>query len=270
MPEAVWKAVIRDMSDRNRTENNRNEDSGEEKLFRAMSGVDEELLLRSEQGGNGNTGKVHKFPTRYVSRIAAACLCFAVAGVLYAAMSSTKMADSTGSADAVAPQLANSITADTAIPEGNEAAQAEQYAAAQAEDAGDDGSMDGAAMPEAAAELPGSAVEEAKPESAKSEAASELPEGALEEAASELPESALEGAKPESAKSEAADNEMPVTQQDSGAQGKQDSQMSTEDAASGGTDEMSETDTIAAAQEGKIMKKQGRHFPGKLTKKGQQ
>lgn len=261
MPEAVWKAVIKDMSDRNRTENNRNEDSGEEKLFRAMSGVDEELLLRSEQGGSGNTGKVHKFPTRYVSRIAAACLCFAVAGVLYAAMSSTKMADSTGSADTAAPQLVNSITADTAIPEGNETAQAEQYAAAQAEDAGDDGSMDGATMPEAAAELPGSAVEEAKPESAKSQAASELPEEALEEAASELPESA---------KSEAADNEMPVTQQDSGAQGKQDSQMSTEDAASGGTDEMSETDTTAAAQEGKIMKKQGRHFPGKLTKKGQQ
>lgn len=264
------------MSDRDRTENNINEDSGEEKLFRAMSGVDEELLLRSEQSGSGKTGKVYKFPMRYVSRIAAACLCFAVAGVLYAAMSSTKMADSTGSADTAAPQLAYNITADTAIPEENEA-QAEQYAAAQAEDAGNDGMSDvdtsGAAMSEdmagtgsesvleeAAAELPESAMEEAKPE-----AASELPEGAVKEAASELPESAQE-----SAKSEAADNEMPVTQQDSGAQEKQDSQMSTENAVSGGTDEMSETDTTAAAQEGKIMKKQGRHFPGKLTKKGQQ
>lgn len=213
------KAVIKDMSDRSRTENNGNENSKEEKLFRAMSGVDEDLLLRSEQSGSGNTGKVHKFPIRYVSRIAAACLCFVVAGVLYVAMSSTKMADSTGSADMAAPALAYSITADTAIPEGNEAA-------------------------------------------------AELPEGAMAEAASELPESALEEAKLESAMSEAADNEMPVTQQDSGAQEKQDSQMSTEDAVSGGTGEMSETDTTAATQEEKVMKKQDRHLPGKMTRKG--
>lgn len=68
--------MIKDMSERNKTENSRNKNSKEEKLFRAMSGVDEDLLLRSEQSGSGNTGKVHKFPTRYVSRIVAACLCF--------------------------------------------------------------------------------------------------------------------------------------------------------------------------------------------------
>lgn len=257
------------MSDRDKTENNMNEDSREEKLFRAMSGVDEELLLRSEQSGSGNTGKVHKFPARYVSRIATACLCFAVAGVLYAAMSSTKIADSTGSVDMAAPQLVYNIVGDTAIPEGN-AAQEEQYAAAQAEDVGNDGTNDvdtpGAAMSEDMAE----AAAEAGPESALEGAAAELPESALEEAASELPESALEGAKQESAMSEAADNEMPVTQQDSMVQEKQDSQMSTQDAASGDTGEMSETDTMAATQEEKVMKKQGRHLPGKMTKKGQQ
>lgn len=211
--------MIKDMSERNKTENSRNKNSKEEKLFRAMSGVDEDLLLRSEQSGSGNTGKVHKFPTRYVSRIVAACLCFVVAGVLYVAMSSTKMADSTGSAAMATPQLAYSITADTAIPEGNEAA-------------------------------------------------AELPEGAMAEAASELPESALGEAKLESAMSEAADNEMPVTQQDSGAQEKQDSQMSAEDVVSGGTGEMSGTDTTAATKEEKVMKKQDRHLPGKMTRKG--
>lgn len=235
--------MIKDMGERNKTENSRNENSKEEKLFRAMSGVDEDLLLRSEQSGSGNTGKVQKFPTRYVSRIAAACLCFVVAGVLYVAMSSTKMADSTGSADMAAPQLAYSITADTAIPEENEAA--------QAVDTGND-DMSGE-------DTSGAAI---------SEAAAELPEGAMAEAASELPESALEEAKLESAMAEAADNEMPVTQQDSGAQEKQDSQMSTEDAVSGGTGEMSETDTTAATQEEKVMKKQDRHLPGKMTRKG--
>lgn len=234
-----------------------NEDSREEKLFRAMSGVDEELLLRSEQSGSGNTGKVHKFPTRYVSRIAAACLCFAVAGVLYAAMSSTKIADSTGSVDMAAPQLVYNIVGDTAIPEGN-AAQEEQYAAAQAEDVGNDGTND--------VDTPGAAMSEDMAEAA----AETGPESALEGAAAELPESAMEEAKQESAMSEAADNEMLVTQQDSMVQEKQDSQMSTQDAASGDTGEMSETDTMAATQEEKVMKKQGRHLPGKMTKKGQQ
>ena len=115
--------MIRNMSDNSRTENNRNEDSKAEKLFRAMSGADEELLLRSEQNGSSNTGKLHKFPMRYVARIAAACLCFAVAGVMYMTMSSTKMADSTGSAEMAAASV-------------------EQYAAEWAEDAENDGIID--------------------------------------------------------------------------------------------------------------------------------
>ena len=90
-----------------------------------MSGVDEDLLLRSEQ--IRNSGRVHKFPMRYVTRIAAACLCFVVAGVLYMTMSSTKMADSTGNADAAAPQMAYGITEDQEIQEA--AAMAEEEAA---------------------------------------------------------------------------------------------------------------------------------------------
>ena len=97
----------------------------EEKLFRALSGVDEELLLRSEQNDGGEkqkaNGKIHRFPLHYVPRIAAACLCFMVAGVLYVTMSGTKMADST--------------SADTA---GNECAAPQQvYEAAKAEDTAD-------------------------------------------------------------------------------------------------------------------------------------
>ena len=94
---------MKDMSDCNKN-NNQDVNLKEEKLFRAMSGVDEDLLLRSEQ--IRNSGRVHKFPMRYVTRIAAACLCFVVAGVLYMTMSSTKMADSTGNADTAAPQMA--------------------------------------------------------------------------------------------------------------------------------------------------------------------
>ena len=94
---------MKDMSDCNKN-NNQDVNLKEEKLFRAMSGVDEDLLLRS--GQIRNSGRVHKFPMRYVTRIAAACLCFVVAGVLYMTMSSTKMADNTGNADTAAPQMA--------------------------------------------------------------------------------------------------------------------------------------------------------------------
>ncbi len=100
---------MKDMSDCNKN-NNQDVNLKEEKLFRAMSGVDEDLLLRSEQ--IRNSGRVHKFPMRYVTRIAAACLCFVVAGVLYMTMSSTKMADSTGNADTAAPQMAYGSTTD--------------------------------------------------------------------------------------------------------------------------------------------------------------
>lgn len=105
---------MKDMSDCNKN-NNQDVNLKEEKLFRAMSGVDEDLLLRS--GQIRNSGRVHKFPMRYVTRIAAACLCFVVAGVLYMTMSSTKMADSTGNADTAAPQMAYGITEDQEIQE---------------------------------------------------------------------------------------------------------------------------------------------------------
>ena len=54
----------------------------EERLFRSLSGVEEELLHRSEQNEGVEkrkaNGKIRRFPLYYVSRIAAACLCFVV------------------------------------------------------------------------------------------------------------------------------------------------------------------------------------------------
>ncbi|HAN02564.1 MAG TPA: hypothetical protein DCP93_08645 [Lachnospiraceae bacterium] len=124
---------MKDMSDCNKN-NNQDVNLKEEKLFRAMSGVDEDLLLRSEQ--IRNSGRVHKFSMRYVTRIAAACLCFVVAGVLYMTMSSTKMADSTGNADTASPQLAYGITEDQEIQEA--AAMAEAEAAMPESEAAED------------------------------------------------------------------------------------------------------------------------------------
>lgn len=123
----------------------------EEKLFRALSGVEEELLHRSEQNNGAEkrkaNGKIRRFPLYYVSRIAAACLCFVVAGVLYMTMSGTKMADSTG-ADTAAPQSAYSTGAESAAP-------VENFAAAQAENAAIE-----AEMAENAADMPEGAVAE--------------------------------------------------------------------------------------------------------------
>lgn len=123
----------------------------EEKLFRALSGVEEELLHRSEQNEGVEkrkaNGKIRRFPLYYVSRIAAACLCFVVAGVLYMTMSGTKMADSTG-ADTAAPQSAYSTGAESAAP-------AENFAMAQAENAAIE-----AEMAETAADMPEGAVAE--------------------------------------------------------------------------------------------------------------
>ena len=123
----------------------------EERLFRALSGVEEELLHRSEQNNGVEkrkaNGKIRRFPLHYVSRIAAACLCFVVAGVLYMTMSGTKMADSTG-ADTAAPQSAYSTGAESAAP-------AENFAAAQAENATEE-----AEMAETAADMPEGAVAE--------------------------------------------------------------------------------------------------------------
>lgn len=123
----------------------------EERLFRALSGVEEELLHRSEQNEGVEkrkaNGKIRRFPLYYVSRIAAACLCFVVAGVLYVTMSSTKMADSTGT-DTAAPQSAYSAGADGAAP-------AEDFAMAQAENAAIE-----VEMAETAADMPEDAVAE--------------------------------------------------------------------------------------------------------------
>ena len=253
--------MIRNMSDKSRTENNRNEDSKAEKLFRAMSGADEELLLRSEQNGSSNTGKLHKFPMRYVACIAAACLCFAVAGVMYMTMSSTKMADSTGSAEMAAALV-------------------EQYAAEWAEDAGNDGII-GEDTAEAAmsGDMADTAAEGARPDSA-AEAAAELPEGAATESASELSggaipeasegtgtEGTLEAARQESTVTEGAMSEAV----DSGAPEKQDSQKSAGAADSCCDGGMVESSTEASdeMQEEEVMEKQGRHLPGKMTRKGQ-
>ena len=113
----------------------------EEKLFRALSGVEEELLHRSEQNEGVEkrkaNGKIRRFSLYYVSRIAAACLCFVVVGVLYVTMSSTKMADSTG-ADTAAPQSAYSAGADGAAP-------AEDFEAAKAGDTAEEAEMAAAA-----------------------------------------------------------------------------------------------------------------------------
>ena len=123
----------------------------EERLFRALSGVEEELLHRSEQNEGVEkrkaNGKIRRFPLYYVSRIAAACLCFVVAGVLYMTMSGTKMADSTG-ADTAAPQSAYSTGAESAAP-------VENFAAAHAENAAIE-----AEMAETAADMPEDAVAE--------------------------------------------------------------------------------------------------------------
>ncbi|HAD55641.1 MAG TPA: hypothetical protein DCG10_10755 [Lachnospiraceae bacterium] len=123
----------------------------EERLFRALSGVEEELLHRSEQNEGVEkrkaNGKIRRFPLYYVSRIAAACLCFVVAGVLYVTMSSTKMADSTGT-DTAAPQSAYSAGADGAAP-------AEDFAMAQAENTAIE-----VEMAETVADMPEGAVAE--------------------------------------------------------------------------------------------------------------
>ena len=69
----------------------------EERLFRALSGVEEELLHRSEQNEGVEkrkaNGKIRRFPLYYVSRIAAACLCFVAMGAVFVTVrNSSKMA----------------------------------------------------------------------------------------------------------------------------------------------------------------------------------
>ena len=122
----------------------------EERLFRALSGVEEELLHRSEQNEGVEkrkaNGKIRRFPLYYVSRIAAACLCFVVMGAVFVTVrNSSKMADSTSN-DAAAPQSAYSAGAESAAP-------AENFAAAQAENAAEETEMAAAAAEGAVAEV---------------------------------------------------------------------------------------------------------------------
>lgn len=231
----MTKAVMKDMSESNK--NKKDQNLKEERLFRAMSGVDEELLLRSEQSGSGKVGKVHKFPMRYVSRIAAACLCFVVAGVLYMTMSSTKMADSTSSADTAAPQLAYGITADQEIPEEalDEARPGDTSAGAESE------IQSAAAMAEA---------EEAMPEGETAKDSAD---------AAEVMESALADSGQQAASGNSADEEK----QNSLESAKQESAPSVS-----GNDSLNDS-TEAAQEDDENLKKQGRQLPEKMTVKGQ-
>ena len=93
-------------------------------------------------------GKIRRFPLYYVSRIAAACLCFVAMGAVFVTVrNSSKMADSTSN-DTAAPQSAYSTGAESAAP-------AENFAMAQAENAAIE-----AEMAETAADMPEGAVAE--------------------------------------------------------------------------------------------------------------
>lgn len=218
---------MKDMSDCNKN-NNQDVNLKEEKLFRAMSGVDEDLLLRSEQ--IRNSGRVHKFPMRYVTRIAAACLCFVVAGVLYMTMSSTKMADSTGNADTAAPQMAYGITEDQEIQE-------------EAVDAARSGDTAGA-----------------ENEIQKEEAA--MPEGEAAEDSANMAEM-TDSASTDSGQQAASGNSADGQKQNSLESAKQES------APSVSGNEAVQDSTEAASEEDGILKKKERQLPKKMTVKGQ-
>lgn len=137
----------------------------EERLFRALSGVEEELLHRSEQNEGVEkrkaNGKIRRFPLYYVSRIAAACLCFVAMGAVFVTVrNSSKMADSTSN-DAAAPQSAYSAGAESAAP-------AENFAAAQAENAAEE-----AEMAEVTADMPEGAVAEVTADGTKNDSMDE-------------------------------------------------------------------------------------------------
>ena len=218
---------MKDMSDCNKN-NNQDVNLKEEKLFRAMSGVDEDLLLRSEQ--IRNSGRVHKFPMRYVTRIAAACLCFVVAGVLYMTMSSTKMADSTGNADTAAPQMAYGITEDQEIQE-------------EAVDAARSGDTAGA-------------ENEIQSVAAMAEEEAAMPEGdkGRVQNMAEMTDSASTDSGQQAASGNSIDGQK---------------QSGLESALSVSGNESSQDSTEAAPEEDGILKKKERQLPKKMTVKGQ-
>lgn len=223
------------MSDRNK--NKKDENAKEERLFRVLSGVDEELLLRSEQDGSGKAGKVHKFPMHYVTRIAAACLCFVVAGVLYLTMRSTKMADSTGSADTAAPQQAYSMMA-------------EQENAEEA--------LDAARSEDTAA----GAENEIQSAAAMAEAEEAMPEGETAKESADAAE-VMESALADSGQQATSGNSMDGQKQNSLESAKQES------APSVSGNEAVQDSTEVAPEDDEIFKKQGRQLPEKMTGKGQ-
>ena len=136
MSQKVW--MISNMSTNGKQENQNNHGNAE-KLFRAMSGIDEELLARSEQStadARAKRGKVHRFPVWKTSRIVAACLCFVVVGAVFVTVSTYgwqagKSANSTGAAQ----------SADMAVQ--NEAAAAPEEVLSAAA-AADEDTLDGA------------------------------------------------------------------------------------------------------------------------------
>ena len=199
-----------------------------------MSGVDEDLLLRSEQ--IRNSGRVHKFPMRYVTRIAAACLCFVVAGVLYMTMSSTKMADSTGNADTAAPQMAYGITEDQEIQE-------------EAVDAARSGDTAGT-------------ENEIQKEAAMAEEEAAMPEGEAAEDSANMAEM-TDSASTDSGQQAASGNSADGQKQNSLESAKQES------APSVSGNEAVQDSTEAASEEDGILKKKERQLPKKMTVKGQ-
>ena len=212
----------------------------EEKLFRALSGVEEELLHRSEQNNGVEkrkaNGKIRRFPLHYVSRIAAACLCFVVAGVLYMTMSSTKMADSTSNADTAAPQMAYGITEDQEIQE-------------EAVDAARSGDTAGA-------------ENEIQSAAAMAEAEAAMPEGEAAEDSANMAEM-TDSASTDSGQQAASGNSADGQKQNSLESAKQESTPSV----SG--NEAVQDSTEAASEEDGILKKKERQLPKKMTVKGQ-
>ena len=212
----------------------------EEKLFRALSGVEEELLHRSEQNNGAEkrkaNGKIRRFPLHYVSRIAAACLCFVVAGVLYMTMSSTKMADSTSNADTAAPQMAYGITEDQEIQE-------------EAVDAARSGDTAGA-------------ENEIQSAAAMAEAEAATPEGEAAEDSANMAEM-TDSASTDSGQQAASGNSADGQKQNSLESAKQESTPSV----SG--NEAVQDSTEAASEEDGILKKKERQLPKKMTVKGQ-
>ena len=212
----------------------------EEKLFRALSGVEEELLHRSEQNNGMEkrkaNGKIRRFPLHYVSGIAAACLCFVVAGVLYMTMSSTKMADSTSNADTAAPQMAYGITEDQEIQE-------------EAVDAARSGDTAGA-------------ENEIQKEAAMAEAEAAMPESEAAEDSANMAEM-TDSASTDSGQQAASGNSADGQKQNSLESAKQESTPSV----SG--NEAVQDSTEAASEEDGILKKKERQLPKKMTVKGQ-